>query len=233
VAQLPAMLRAVRPGLRSLHRATANATPLLSDLRAAAPGLDKLTQLLPSFAGTAIPALRAVQTTTTRTLQAVHSAVPFVSRLLTAARPLETLSTGLDELLVSLRSDGAIEGVLRLFYELAAETAMYDNVSHIAAFLVNVDPQCIVADEAGTNLTGCSHRYSSAGGGALPINEPSCGAKSGSWFDEYCAPVAPGPFVSKRQPTAQHKVEHAVGAALSGHPLTASQVRPLLAYLLK
>jgi hypothetical protein len=233
VGRLPGMLSAVRPGLASLDRATANATPLLSDLRTAAPGLDELTNVLPSFARAGIPALRALSSTTARAVPVVHATVPLVSRLLAASGPLRTLATELDRFLVSVRGDGALEGTLRLTYEFAVESSLYDNVSHIATFLANIDPTCILGDLAGQNVQGCAHSYNSPGEGQLPINEPSCGAKSGAWFDQFCPPAAPGPFSFARGSTNERDLQRLVGAALSGHTPSAAQVRPLLGYLLK
>jgi hypothetical protein len=125
--------------------------------------------------------------------------------------------------------------VLRLSYNFATETAMYDNVSHIAAFLVNVDPECILADAAQVDVAGCSHRYSSSGRGMLPINEPTCGAVSGAWLDQHCAPVTPGPFAfAARLPAADRaKVGQAVGAALLGHVPSIAHAKSLLQFLLK
>jgi virulence factor Mce-like protein len=233
IARLPAMLRAVRPGLASLHRATANATPLLSDLHAAAPGLDKLTSVLPAFANAGVPALRALSSTTARAVPIVHAAAPFVSHLLAASDPLRTLATDLDRLLVSVRGDGALEGTLRLTYEFAVESSLYDNTSHIATFLFNIAPNCILGDLAGDTVRGCAHSYSSAGEGELPINEPSCGAKSGAWFDEFCPAVAPSPVTLARGSGHQKEARELVTAALSGHTPSPAQVRPLLQYLLK
>jgi hypothetical protein len=227
------MLSAVRPGLASLDRATANATPLLSDLRAAAPGLDELTNVLPSFARAGIPALRALSSTTARAVPVVHATVPLVSHLLAASDPLRTLATELDQFLVSVRGDGALEGTLRLTYEFAVESSLYDNVSHIATFLANIDPTCILGDLAGENVQGCAHSYNSPGEGQLPINEPSCGAKSGAWFDQFCPPAAPGPISFARGSTHERELQRLVGSALSGHAPSAAQVRPLLGYLLK
>jgi virulence factor Mce-like protein len=233
IARLPGMLHAVRPGLASLDRATANATPLLSDLHAAAPGLDELTSVLPSFATAGVPALRALSSTTARAVPVVRAAAPFISHLLAASAPLRTLATELDQFLVSVRDDGALEGTLRLTYEFAVESSLYDNTSHIATFLFNIDPTCILGDLAGENVLGCSHAYNSPGKGELPINEPSCGAKSGAWFDEFCPAVAPSPVSLARGGAHENEARELVTAALSGHTPSAAQMRPLLQYLLK
>jgi hypothetical protein len=146
---------------------------------------------------------------------------------------LMTLATGLDQLLVNLRGAGAIEGVLRLVYSLATETALYDNVSHIAAFIVNIDVKCVLGWVAQTDVAGCSRRYTSPGAGALPINEPSCGAQSGAWFNAFCAPVAPGPLAFTARSSGQPELAQLVGGGLSGHTEPVARARSLLGYLLR
>jgi virulence factor Mce-like protein len=218
VAELPGMLTAVRPGLESLRRASTTATPLLAELHAAAPALDELTNAVPPFAAAGVPALRALQSTTSRGVAQTRTAVPFVHRLLGVSEPLD-----------SARDAGALEGVLRLVYSLATESAMYDSASHIAAFIVNVDVKCVLGWVASTNIAGCSRRYSAPGAGELPINEPSCGAKSGAWLNEFCAPVAPGPLAFTRRPASQRLVS----GALTGHSEPAANARSLHAYRLR
>jgi hypothetical protein len=99
---------------------------------------------------------------------------------------------------------------------------------------VNIDVKCVVGWIAHTNEPGCSRRYTAPGAGELPINEPSCGAKSGAWLNEQCAPVAPGPLAFARgSDTGQRQLAALVGGALSGHAEPIARARSLLGYLLK
>jgi virulence factor Mce-like protein len=241
VRRLPAMLAAVKPGLRSLDRAAANATPLLDELRASAPGLLTLTRILPSFSRAGLPALRTLGAAARAGTPAVRLATPIISRLLSASVLLRTLATGLDRLLVSSRGAGAIEGVLRVAYAFAVNTALYDSVSHILTFIVAFDPTCIAGQQAGFDVTGCSHKYTAAGQGQLPVNEPSCGPRDGSWYDARCPPPPPGPFstavlggLGRPGATAKMgKLQKLVGRALTGAKPSTDQMRSLLTYLLK
>jgi virulence factor Mce-like protein len=235
IRRLPAMLAAVRPGLRSLTRAATNATPLLSELHNAAPGLTQLTTTLPAFAKAGIPAVRSLASAARTGIPAVRDATPIVTRVQTITGPLATLAAQLDQLLLHLRGNGGIEGLLRLTYTFAVNTALYDNVSHIVTFMASVGPNCLLGEQGGFNVKGCAHSYSSPGQGQLPVNEPSCGAKSGAWFDQRCPPAAPGPItLARRGSKAQAKsaeLQHVVNDALSGHPTDTGELQSLLGYL--
>jgi hypothetical protein len=161
-----------------------------------------------------------------------------IERVKAVTGPLKTLGSELSRLLVSLRGDGGIEGLLRLTYTFATDTALYDNVSHIVTFIASVAPQCILGEQAGFDLTGCAHKYNTPGQGQLPVNEPSCGAKSGAWFDQRCPIAPPGPFTF--QPLAKRgggataaQIGALADAALTGRKLNARDLRPLLSYLIK
>jgi virulence factor Mce-like protein len=235
VARFPAMLAAVRPGLRALDRAATNATPLLGELRAAAPGLTQLTTTLPAFSRAGIPALRTLGAAAAAGRPAVRDAVGVVSRVRAVTGPLGALGSQLNQLLLSLRGDGGIEGLLRLTYTFATNTALYDNVSHIITFIASVAPECIAAQQGGFDLAGCAHKYNSPGAGEVPVNEPSCGPKSGAWFDQRCPPVPPGPFAN--QPLAGHaaraRVQKLDNSALAGRRVDTRALRPLLSYLIR
>jgi phospholipid/cholesterol/gamma-HCH transport system substrate-binding protein len=232
VQRLPAMLTAVRPGLHSLTRAATNATPLLGELRAAAPGLTQLTTTLPAFARAGIPAVSSLASAARAGLPAVRDAVPIADRLQTIAGPLATLGTQLAQLLVHLRGNGGIEGLLRLTYTFATNTALYDNVSHIVTFIVSLAPNCIFGQQGGFDVKGCSHSYDSPGQGQLPINEPSCGARSGAWFDQRCPPAVPGPItLARRSKAAPASAQKLLNGAFSKHPPATGQLQALLAYL--
>jgi virulence factor Mce-like protein len=239
IRRLPAMLAAVRPGVRSLDVAVANTTPLLKQLRVAAPGLRRLTLVLPQFVSAGTPAVKTLGAAAERGVPAARKVTPVLARLSSLTGPLRTLSTGLDALLVSSRDTGALEGLERFAYVLSNNTSLYDNVSHIITFMATVAPECIAGQEAGLNVTGCAHTYRAAGAGEVPINEPSCGAKSGAWWNETCPPPTPGPIAVQplnSSPTTTKRLAE-LGSldstALSGGVPSVQRLSSLLEYLLK
>jgi ABC-type transporter Mla subunit MlaD len=240
VHRLPAMLAAVRPGLRSLAVAAANATPLLDELHASAGGLLRLTTVLPSFTRAGLPAVRTLAAATRSGIPAVAAATPVIAKLLATSAPLKTLATGLDQLLVSSRDTGALEGTLRTAYAFANNTSLYDGVSHILTFMASVSPTCIAGQQGGVSVPGCAHAYTAPEQGQIPVNEPSCGAKSAQWWNQTCPIANPGPIAGlSRQaasPAGQAKLgqlQGLVNQALAGRSAPPQSFRSLLDFLLK
>lgn len=171
VRRLPPMLDAVRPGLHSLDRATISAAPLLDQLRATAPGLESLTRTLPAFSRAGVPALRKLGAAAAKGRRAVRSAKPVVSLVRKTATAAQPFARHLDQLLVSMRDQGAIEGTLKLFYALATDSAAYDEISHILSLYVGAYPDCF----ADSPPAECVHAYSGPDRGTAPVNGPRRG----------------------------------------------------------
>jgi virulence factor Mce-like protein len=228
VHNLPAMLDAVRPALRSLDRAASNASPLLDYLHASAPGLTSLTTTLPALARAGVPAVNSLATAAARGRPALRDALPVISNLGVASVQLAPLANQLDQLFVSLRSTGGIEGTMRLLYTLAVLTGSYDSVSHLINFLAQLAPQCIAGEQAGIDVAGCSHKYSAPGQGTVPINEPSCGPQppQNFWRNAYCPAPAPGPLgFSRRRQTRgpdRHRAAQSASSSLAPGPSSSS-----------
>jgi hypothetical protein len=127
----------------------------------------------------------------------------------------------LDRLLVSTRSAGGIEGTLRVIYALATASGLYDDLSHIITFLVGAAPRCLVAQRAGPDLPGCSHKYSAPGHGLIPVNAPACGPRDPAWFLERCPVTTVGPLSAGLHNVTKHS------------PLTNAQVHRLLDFFLR
>ncbi|MHB8689985.1 MAG: MlaD family protein [Solirubrobacteraceae bacterium] len=226
VHNLPAMLDAVRPGLRSLDLAARNASPLLDSLHTSSPGIASLTATLPSLARAGIPAFRSLASAAARGRPALRDATPVISQLGTASAQLAPLADQLDQLFVSLRSTGGIEGTLRLLYTIAVVASSYDSVSHLIGFMANVAPQCLAGESAGSSVAGCSKAYTAPGQGTVPINEPSCGPQRPQdlWRDHYCPLPAPIPIALSRGTHTHsgrtHPATRPVAPTSSGKPST-------------
>lgn len=248
VANLPGMLTAARPALRSLDTAASNASPLLDYLRQSAPGLDSLTETLPAFANAGVPALKSLAATAKKGRPAVKNAVPVITHLNSAANQLAPLTNQLDQLLVSLRSTGGIEYTIQLVYTMAVLTSSYDSTSHLINFIASVAPQCLAGEEAGIDIAGCSKKYDSPGEGTVPVNDPSCGAQAPQdfWDNKVCPNALPGgiPTLATRADGSSEtftskelEMNQLTNKLMSGRslptPQDKSQLGSLLSYLLK
>lgn len=229
VQRMPAMLRAVRPGLRALDRTAKDATPLLRSLRTAAPGLTELTRTLPAFADAGRPALRVLTGVARTARPAVKRATPVIRNLRTATQRMGVLAPEVDKLLVSLRDSGGIEGAMRILYSLATLASSYDETSHIINFIANVAPNCIVAEQANVDSAGCSRKWDAPGDGTVPINQPRCGPQKPEnvWRNYRCA--IPAPPVGTFPPLGERRKSGArrpAGEKPSSRPDTTAPSRP-------
>ncbi len=148
---------------------------------------------LPAFTRAARPALRSLSQVTRKNQPVLRRARPTASRLARASAQLAPLSTQVDDLLVSLRKTGGIEGAMRIVYSLAALTSSYDDTSHLINFIANVAPNCLVAEQLEKDSPGCAHKPSAPGYGTIPINSPSCGAQKPEnlWRNHRCPLAVP------------------------------------------
>ncbi len=215
VMRLPGTLAAVRRGLTSLDRVALGSPPLLTDLRDAAPGLMALTDRVSPFAATAIPALRSVAHAAARGRAAIPVLRPVVADLNGFARQAAPVSKLLDELLVSTRDRGGIEGLLRVLYALGTFSGPYDSLGHMVGLFFTLFPECISTNEENAPAPGCSHAYTAPEHGQAPVNDPS---------------ADPGPNSAD---VTQSSVSSAPATSSSGFPISQAQARSLLSYLLK
>ncbi len=132
IRRLPALLDETEPTVARFEEFTRDATPLLGDLRAAAPQVTALLQQVAPFAKAGRPALRSLGTTAVTGRRAIRNARPVVRLLRTFARASGPTGTQLAELLTSLRDRGGTENVARFAYNAVGFTGRYDSFGHIA-----------------------------------------------------------------------------------------------------
>jgi virulence factor Mce-like protein len=171
VRELPSTLTAIEDGLRSIRRVAVAALPTLDRLRAAAPGLAAATTTIPAFTAAAGPAVAALRSTAHRARPVVRTARVPVRRLAELGATAEDVLPALDDLAVDLQRTGGVEALLNLPYRLATMSAAHDSVSHMASVFVGFHPRCL----ADPTAVGCSHAYSAAGQGTIPVNAPGAG----------------------------------------------------------
>jgi phospholipid/cholesterol/gamma-HCH transport system substrate-binding protein len=158
VRRMPALLDASQPALRRADEFAVAGTPLLQQLHASAPSLNRAVADLGPFAAASIPPLRGLRRTVKKGLAVARRARPLAAaqrRFTPIAKPI---SKRINQQFSSLRDSGFIEGGLSLFYYLAAGSARFDSTSHIL-------PAHLVLNDCGTFATapvpGCSAHYGS------------------------------------------------------------------------
>ena len=177
IQRLPAFLRQLRPTMTRLGSLSDEMTPVLSDLDAAAPALNRFVLQLGPFSRAADPASQRLGRASVVGRDALVKSRPLVQDLGRFARNARPLSANLRSLLVSLRDTGGIERAMDyLFYQVAAING-FDSIGHYlrAGLLVNActqyaltpSPDCTANFQQQATATGASARTAAASASGL------------------------------------------------------------------
>jgi virulence factor Mce-like protein len=159
VRRLPPLLLAARPALARLDALAAGGTPLLRELRVAAPDVNRLVAGLEPFARAGTPAIRALEgplRTGRRVAVRSRPVIHEIRRFTTAAKPVAPLFSSL---FVNSRDRGFIENALKFVYVAGAASARFDRYSHILPSHLIFNP-CARYSQA--PVAGCNSNYSAA-----------------------------------------------------------------------
>jgi ABC-type transporter Mla subunit MlaD len=167
VQGLPQMLLEARPTLVRLQELTDAGTPILGDVQAAAPQLERLSRAVPALVAEGRPALDRLGQASAAGATALHASAPLVAllrRFAAAARPTGGL---LATLLQSLHDRGVVEGLQTFTYYAALATSRYDEYSHIIpAHLLG--SEC--SQYATTPTPGCDSHFVKTGAAARTLD---------------------------------------------------------------
>ncbi len=160
IRRLPEFLRQLRPTMTRLGSLSDEMTPVLSDLDAVAPDLNRFVLQLGPFSQAADPAIVRLGAASVVGRDALVKARPIVQDLGRFASQARPLSANLQSLLTSLRDTGGIERALDyIFYQVAAING-FDSVSHYlrAGLIVNTCTQYAL-----TNVPDCTANFQDQG----------------------------------------------------------------------
>jgi phospholipid/cholesterol/gamma-HCH transport system substrate-binding protein len=176
-ADLPAFLRQLKPTMVRLGALSDEMTPVLTDLGAQAPAINRWIISLGPFAKASTPALTTLGQAVVPGRKALIAAKPIAQDLKTFGNQLVPLSSNLSALLTSLKNTGGIERLMDfLFYSTAAVNG-YDSYGHYlrAQLIVNTcttyrvqnDPSCTANFVKGSSARAASSRDDSIRSPAL------------------------------------------------------------------
>jgi phospholipid/cholesterol/gamma-HCH transport system substrate-binding protein len=153
IKRLPRLLRELRPALRDLGAVSEQSAPVLSELHAAAPGVNRLITQLAPFSRAAVPAFRTLGHAADVGRPALRASRPLVSDLHRFAGYARPLSATLDALARSLDETGAVERAMDFIFFQATAINGFDAISHYlrAGLLVNLCSSYAVEPQAGCN----------------------------------------------------------------------------------
>jgi virulence factor Mce-like protein len=197
IHRLPPLLRATRPALEDLDVLIRDGTPVLRDLRAAAPHLNRLLEGVPAFADAGVVTLRRLRPVADQGRTTVADAGPIVRKLRHFAAEARPTGRLVNELFVSLRNRGVVEGLLEFVYRATATTARFDDLSHVlpahllflecSQFAETPTPGCNANYHGGSSVASAQATSQRRGRGAkrgqrpvpqLPFELPDAGRRS-------------------------------------------------------
>ncbi len=182
INRLPRLLAVAQPSLSQLDVVAREGTPLVQQLGAAAPYLNKVSTDLGPFVTQARPGLAKLSAALTTAIPAIKHVTPVVAALgsyTTRSLPKTQLS---GRLFTSLQHSGFIENFLGIVYYVGAGVARFDQTSHLLDFAIENIQNGACINYATTPVPGCGANYGSApasavrpAAGSRPRRDRKCG----------------------------------------------------------
>ena len=201
--RFPAFLTQLRPTMRRLGEFAAAGTPVMTDLRAAAPSINTIFEQLGPFSQAALPTFRTLGDLADTGREALPAAEPIIRDIAGFAREAKPLADVLARGLTNLQDQHGIERLLDVILYTLGTTNGFDSVGHyLRTYLATVNPTCL--PYAVTPQFNCSATFGSGGSAASTTTTPPADAlaapatsgtsadSSASLVDEP-APTAGGP----------------------------------------
>jgi hypothetical protein len=131
IAGLPPLLRRSISALDQLDALNRGSLPLVRNLQASAPALDRLAGDTVPFAKLAMPSVRSLTPALKEGNATVKVLGPFVRGLERFSKPAVPAGELQDELQSNLRDTGTYESLLKLMYDGTSSASRFDSVSHM------------------------------------------------------------------------------------------------------
>jgi phospholipid/cholesterol/gamma-HCH transport system substrate-binding protein len=126
----PQFLKQLGPAMERLGRFADETTPVFTDLKVAAPGINKAFTSLPAFSKSSTKYLTSLGATAKTAGPALVSIQPLLTRLGVLGTQAKPFAGNAAELLSSLRSTGGLERILDFIFLGAGSTNGYDALGH-------------------------------------------------------------------------------------------------------
>lgn len=127
---LPKFLKEFEPAMERLGRFADQTTPVFTDLKVAAPGIDKAFTSLPAFSRSSTKFFKNFGQTAKVSGPALTAIQPLLTRLGTLGKEAKPFAFNASELLTSLRDTGGLERLLDFIFLGTGTTNGYDALGH-------------------------------------------------------------------------------------------------------
>jgi hypothetical protein len=164
VNRLPGLLTAAQPALTRLDAVAVDGTPLVRQIHAAVPSLNRLSGDLGPFVTAARPALAKLSGALSKTIPALHDTAPLLRTLRVYADRAKPGTIETAKLVENLQRHGFVENFLSVVYYIGASLSRYDSTSHLLSILLIGPDNGVCGNYATTPVAACSAHYGSQPG---------------------------------------------------------------------
>jgi phospholipid/cholesterol/gamma-HCH transport system substrate-binding protein len=130
LADFPAFLRQLGPGTERLGKLADQITPLFTDLKVAAPGINEAFTHLPAFANSSTKFFTSLGRTARTSGPAIASTQPLLGQVKALGSAAKPFAGNFSELLTSLRNTGGLERFLDFVFLGGGSLNGYDSLGH-------------------------------------------------------------------------------------------------------
>jgi ABC-type transporter Mla subunit MlaD len=161
INRLPGLLGAAQPALQQLDTVAVDGTPLVQQIHAAVPALNRVANDFGPFVKVAKPGLAKLGVALKKAIPAIRDTTPLVRTLRSYTSRSLPGTKLVGRLFANLQQHGLVENLISIFYYVGASLARFDSTSHMLSLLL-IGPQngaCGVYSM--TPVPGCSGHYGS------------------------------------------------------------------------
>jgi phospholipid/cholesterol/gamma-HCH transport system substrate-binding protein len=142
-SKLPTFLQQLDPTVKRLGEFAAAGTPVMRDLRAAAPSVNTLFEQLGPFSAAALPTFRTLGNLADTGRQALPAAEPIIRDIHDFAVEAKPFASVLARALTNLQGQRGIEDLLTVILETTGTINGFDSVSHYLRTFLTIPANCI------------------------------------------------------------------------------------------
>ncbi len=178
-AKLPTFLQQLDPTVKKLGEFATAGTPVMTDLRVAAPSINTLFEQLGPFSQAALPTFRTLGNLADTGRAALPAAEPVIRDIHAFAQEAKPLAAVLAPALTRLQGQNGIQRLLDVILETAGTANGFDSIGHYLRTFLTVPVQCL--PYAVAQVTNCQATFhQSTARASSTVNAPPAGATSAS-----------------------------------------------------
>jgi phospholipid/cholesterol/gamma-HCH transport system substrate-binding protein len=158
-ARFPGFLRELRSTMVELRAFSDQATPVFSDLGAAAPSLTRAALALEPFSEAGVPAFRSLGRAAEEAGPPLRASDPVIRQTRNLAQASAPATRELARLLTTMRKTGGFRGLMETIFGLGGTVNAFDEFGHFARALIPVN---VCFDYRVREQAGCEARFNTA-----------------------------------------------------------------------